>query len=118
MTRELSNEEKNNLQKGSDGKVHITDNGIFNDADAAAKYAAQHTNSDGALYAIHFPEAENGLSEMMVAGYQKYLESDLLGLTNATQETKTMMENYGTEGLHLDGHSRGSLTVANAMDWV
>lgn len=116
MTRELSNEEKNNLQKGSDGKVHITDNGIFNDADAAAKYAAQHANADGALYAIHFPEAENGLSEMMVAGYQKYLESDLLGLTNATHETKTMMENYGMEALHLDGHSRGSLTVANAMD--
>lgn len=37
--RELSNDEKNNLQKASDGKVHITDNGIFNDADAAAKYA-------------------------------------------------------------------------------
>jgi len=113
---ELSNEKKNNLQKGSDGKVHIVDNGIFNDEEAAAKYAAQHANDKGALYAIHFPEAGNGLSEMMVAGYQKYLESDLLGLTNATQETKTMMENYGTEGLHLDGHSRGSLTVANAMD--
>ncbi|MBV5335453.1 MAG: hemagglutinin repeat-containing protein [Sulfuricurvum sp.] len=116
MTRELSNDEKNNLQKGSDGKVHIVDNGIFNDEAAAAKYAGQHTNADGALYAIHFPEADNGLSEMMVAGYQKYLESDLLGLANATQETKTLMENYGTEGLHLDGHSRGSLTVTNAMD--
>jgi filamentous hemagglutinin len=115
MTRELSNEEKNNLQKASDGKVHITDNGIFNDPDAAAKYAVQHSNADGALYAINFPEAQNGLSEMMVAGYQKFLEGDLLGLTNATQETKTVIENYGTEGLHLDGHSRGSLTVANAM---
>lgn len=54
----------------------------------------------------------------MIAGYQKYLESDLLGLANATQETKSVMQHYGADGLHLDGHSRGSLTVTNAMDSI
>ena len=51
----------------------------------------------------------------MTAGYQKFLEEDKTGLTNATQEVKGMMETYGTSGLHLDGHSRGSMTVGNAL---
>jgi filamentous hemagglutinin len=58
----------------------------------------------------------DGLSELLVAGYQKYLEGDFWGLANATQETKDAMLEYGEPGLHLDGHSRGAMTVGNAMD--
>ena len=39
-----------------------------------------------------------------------------MGLANATDLTREYMLLYGQEGLHLDGHSRGSLTVGNAME--
>jgi filamentous hemagglutinin len=114
--RKLTDEEKANLQPGRDGRVHIADNGIFNGNEAAAKYADQHSSAgDGPQYYIAFPEAGNALSELLIAGYQKNLENDFSGLTNATEETKWMMLNYGREGLHLDGHSRGSMTIGNAM---
>jgi filamentous hemagglutinin len=114
--RELTEEEKFNLKPGSDGKIHIADNGINNDLDGANKYANQHSTADGPQYFIHFPKAEKGLSELLIAGYQKYLESDLMGLANATELTREYMQIYGKDGLHLDGHSRGSLTVGNAME--
>lgn len=50
----------------------------------------------------------------MVAAYQKYLESDTLGLTNATQEIKSIIKERGSESLQIDGHSRGTLTITNA----
>ena len=52
----------------------------------------------------------------MVAAYQKYLEGDALGLSTPTTEIKRAMEQYGQSGLHLDGHSRGSLTIGNALE--
>jgi filamentous hemagglutinin len=114
--RELTGDEKNNLKPGKDGKIHIADNGINNVLEGAEKYANQHSTADGPQYFIHFPKATNGLSELLIAGYQKYMESDLLGLANATELTKQYMLNYGQAGLHLDGHSRGSLTIGNAME--
>ena len=50
----------------------------------------------------------------MVAAYQKYLQSDTLGLTNATQEIKSIIKERGSESLQIDGHSRGTLTITNA----
>lgn len=114
--RELTQEEKFNLKPAADGKVHVADNGINNDLNGANKYAEKHSTADGPQYFIHFPKAENGLSELLIAGYQKYLESDALGLANATDLTREYMLLYGQDGLHLDGHSRGSLTVGNAME--
>jgi len=117
--RVLSESEKMNLKTGADGKVHIVDNGIFNDADYAAGNGMQHNATSGdPVYLVHFPEADNGISEFLVAGYQKFLEGDMLGLGNATQETKNIMNIYGQSGLVLDGHSRGSLTIDNAMDSI
>jgi filamentous hemagglutinin len=113
--RALSESEKMELKPGADGKVHIVDNGIFNDAAYASGNALQHSATNEPLYLIHFPEADNGISELLVAGYQKFLEGDALGLTNATQETKNIMNTYGQQGLLLDGHSRGSITIENAM---
>jgi filamentous hemagglutinin len=114
---QLTYEEKMNLKPAADGKIHIADNGIFNNEAAAEKYANQHsTAGDGPQYYIAFPEAENGISELLVAAYQEYLESDYWGLANATQETKDAMKQYGQQGLQIDAHSRGSLTVGNAME--
>jgi len=116
--RELSESEKRNLKPGSDGKVRIANNGIFNDKDAAAKYALQHQYVDGPQYLVHFPKADNLISELLVAGYQKFLENDLTGLANATQETKKLMLQYGKEGLHIDAHSRGAMTTGNALESI
>ncbi|RBJ36563.1 hemagglutinin repeat-containing protein, partial [Xanthomonas oryzae] len=120
--RELTEEEKANLRPGSDGLIHIADNGIFNgkygDDAPAGKYADQHSTADGPQYYVHFPEADNKLSELLIAGYQKYLENDFFGLTNATQQTEDYMLKYGEAGLHFDGHSRGSMTIGNAMESI
>ncbi|QAU24943.1 hypothetical protein EO087_13865 [Dyella sp. M7H15-1] len=116
--RKLTDEEKRHLQSGSDGKIHIANNGIFNDQAAAEKYANQHSTSDGPQYYIAFPKAGNGLSELLVAGYQKNLEGDFWGLTNAGEENKWMMLYYGQEGLHLDGHSRDAMTIGNALESI
>ena len=117
--RKLTDAEKLNLQPGSDGKIHVANNGIFNDAVGAEKYANQHSDAgDRPQYYIAFPEAGNALSELLVAGYQKNLENDFWGLTNAAEENRWMMLYYGTDGLHLYGHSRGSMTIGNAMESI
>ena len=115
VVRELSQDEKKSL--GSDGKpVKIFNNGIFNVKEAAEGYAAQMLpGSDEQVYLIHFPKADNAVSELLVAGYQKFLENDFWGLANATLEAKDMMRLYGETGLDIAGHSRGSMTLLNAM---
>ncbi|SON96082.1 MULTISPECIES: hemagglutinin repeat-containing protein [Xanthomonas] len=116
--RELSFAEKSKLEPSADGMVHIANNGINNVLSGANKYANQHSTADGPQYFVHFPKADDAFSELLIAGYQKYLESDLLGLANATEVTRGYMLQYGQEGLVLDAHSRGSLTVGNAMESI
>ncbi len=112
--RKLNDEEKQNLQAGANGKVTVFNNGIFTDINSAAQYADQH-NPD-AQYFIHFPTTSNALSEMLLAGYMRFMENDFMGLTNATQETKAIMAKYGKDGVHFDGHSRGAMTTGNALE--
>ena len=116
--RLLSEEEKRNLKPGPDGKIDIAANGIFNDEQAAAKYALQHASGTGPQYMVYFPEANNALSELLVAGYQKFLEGDMLGLSNSAVQVKDAMALYGQSGLHMDGHSRGSMTIGNALESI
>jgi filamentous hemagglutinin len=116
VLRELSEQEKTNLQPGPDGKVHIAANGIFNDKDAAGAYANQHGNTTGPQYVIYFPEANDGVSELMIAGYQKYIESNAMGLSNSTLQVRDAMNQYGQIGLQLDGHSRGAMTIGNGLE--
>ncbi|WP_375654108.1 filamentous hemagglutinin [Bartonella sp. AP19HLJMH] len=113
----LTDEEQQNLQKGSDGKVHFFLNGILTTPYEAAVYAEQHAeNKNVPLYFVVFPEADSAISELLVAGYQKFMENNFLGLTNSTQEAKDLMSRYGNTGLHFDAHSRGSLTGFNMMN--
>jgi len=118
VMRELSGDETRNLKPGPDGKISIANNGIFNDRDAAAKYASQHSTTEDQQYLIYFPEAENAVSELLIAGYQKFLENDYFGLSNSTQATKDILNQYGQGNLHLDGHSRGAMTIGNALESV
>ncbi len=120
--QEVTGDEKENLQPASDGRVHIADNGIFNgksgNDEPAESYANQHDTAVGPQYYIHFPQADSRLAELLIAGYQKYLENDFWGLTNSTKETENLMLKYGETGLHFDGHSRGSMTIGNALESI
>ncbi|WP_375674251.1 filamentous hemagglutinin, partial [Bartonella sp. AA18HLJMS] len=113
----LTDEEKQHLQEGSDGKVHVSFNGIFTPPYEAAVYAEQHAeNKNEPLYFVVFPEADSAISELLVAGYQKFMENNFWGLTNSTQEAKDLMYSYGLTGLELYGHSRGTMTLGNMLN--
>ncbi len=115
---ELSDIEKQALKPEPGGKLNVFANGIFNDEAAAGKYAVQMSELPPGqdVYLVYYPQADNALSELMVAGYQKFLEGGIGDLANATQEIKRVMEQYGAEGLNLVGHSRGAMTIGNAME--
>ncbi len=54
----LTEEEKQHLQEGADGAVHVSFNGIFTPPEEAAVYAEQHAKDQNApLYFVVFPEA-------------------------------------------------------------
>ncbi len=110
----LTDEEKH-LQEGADGKVHVSLNGIFNTPDEAAGNAIQLTDNDhGPLYFTYFPEAEDWEVEVGIAIFQKLLEGRLFfGLTNSTKKFQDTMYLYGNTGLHIDAHSRGTITAGN-----
>ncbi|WP_254473152.1 filamentous hemagglutinin [Bartonella sp. B1098] len=108
---------KQHLQEGADGRVHVSFNGIFTPPYEAAVYAEQHAkDKNEPLYFVVFPQADSAISEFLVAGYQKFLENNFGGLTNSTQEAKDLMSRYGNTGLHFDAHSRGSLINLNMMN--
>src|SRR5690554_6891938 len=121
LRRELTDDELKNLQRSEDGKVYIANNGINNDQDGAARYAVQHgvarEGEEDIARVQHFIEFEKAstFGELVVAFYQKKLEGDFWGLTNPVIMNKEMMYLYGSEGLQLDGHSRGGMTIGNAM---
>ncbi|OOF46634.1 hypothetical protein BKK52_11165 [Rodentibacter trehalosifermentans] len=103
--------------------IAVMFNGILNNLQAAAKYATQNyiVDKDGNkiyqnLYFVHNPEANNALSELMVAFYQKNMEGAIGGLGNSTVQAKNIMAQYGKQNLYVGAHSRGTLTVDNALN--
>jgi filamentous hemagglutinin len=117
ISRLLSNDEKTQFQAGPDGKVNIATNGIYNTPEEAINNAVQNAKGKtGPIYVVYFPRAENAVSELLVAGYQYFLENDLTGLTNSTAQIKGAMQEYGQSGLDLYGHSRGGMTIGNALE--
>ena len=140
LLHELSDQERNQLQKvtytdpktgKTESKYVVAFNGIFNDRNSAAKFAVQNYiagrddktgNIDQKIYKdvyfVHHPEAKNGLSELLVAGYEKMFETsfgNLLGMDNSSLQAMNMMKQYGKDDLYLGSHSRGTLTVSNAL---
>ena len=128
----LTESEARNLAASQDGVVHVSNNGIYNDLDAAAQYAQQHggtLNADGSKnysdkpvdqYVIVAPESNNIISELMVAGYTKTGLSTTLGLTNVEARTAQVMQDAAAQGkvLEIDSHSRGTMTTQNAVDYL
>ena len=137
---ELSDQERNQLQKvtytdpktgKTESKYVVAFNGIFNDRNSAAKFAVQNyvagrDEKTGDInkrlykdaYFVHHPKAKNGLSELLVAGYEKMFETsfgNLLGMDNSSLQAMNIMKQYGKDDLYLGSHSRGTLTVSNAL---
>ena len=137
---ELSDQERNQLQKvtytdpktgKTESKYVVAFNGIFNDRNSAAKFAVQNyvAGSDEKtgdinkrlykdVYFVHHPKAKNGLSELLVAGYEKMFEGsfgNLLGMDNSSLQAMNIMKQYGKDDLYLGSHSRGTLTLSNAL---
>ena len=137
---ELSDQERNQLQKvtytdpktgKTESKYVVAFNGIFNDRNSAAKFAVQNyiagrDDKTGNInqkiykdvYFVHHPKAKNGLSELLVAGYEKMFETsfgNLLGMDNSSLQAMNMMKQYGKDDLYLGSHSRGTLTLSNAL---
>ena len=137
---ELSDQERNQLQKvtytdpktgKTESKYVVAFNGIFNDRNSAAKFAVQNyvagrDEKTGDInkrlykdvYFVHHPKAKNGLSELLVAGYEKMFEGsfgNLLGMDNSSLQAMNIMKQYGKDDLYLGSHSRGTLTLSNAL---
>ena len=140
VLHELSDQERNQLQKvtytdpktgKTESKYVVAFNGIFNDHNAAAKFAVQNyiagsNEKTGDInkriykdvYFVHHPKAKNGLSELLVAGYEKMFETsfgNLLGMDNSSLQAMNIMKQYGKDDLYLGSHSRGTLTLSNAL---
>ncbi|WP_273721826.1 hypothetical protein [Bartonella sp. ML71XJBT] len=110
----LTPEQEKHLQKGSDGAVYMFYNGIFNSPDEAARNAVQMAdNKNDPHYFLMFSHSDSLLVEGFIAGYQYVLEGDFGSLTNSTKKFQNLLYSLGNDGLHIDGHSRGSMTAGN-----
>ena len=105
-------------------RYFVAFNGIFNDHQAAAKFAVQNyiaaTNPENGkvdqqiyknMYFVHHPKADNFVSELLIAGYQKWFKSG----DNSVKQAEAIMKEYGSKGLFIGAHSRGTLTISNAL---
>ncbi|MFU2089804.1 hemagglutinin repeat-containing protein [Avibacterium avium] len=71
------------------------------------------------VYFVHHPQANNALSELLVAGYEKMIETTfgtVFGMDNSSLQAKALMKKYGQDNLFVGSHSRDTLTVTNALN--
>jgi len=118
IMRKLTLDELYELKKsGKLNEAQVFTNGINNDENmAGTKAVVMASDKSSPVYVIYNPYTGNGLSEVMAAAYSKVFESDAIGLSNVTKKVKEIQDIYGADGLHLYGHSRGSLSIQNAMN--
>ncbi|WP_308185671.1 two-partner secretion domain-containing protein [Neisseria polysaccharea] len=137
---ELSDQERNHLKPltytdpdtgETKQTIGIAVNGIFNSAEPAAKYSLQNywarknpaTGKYEQVYKnvhfLHNPEAGNGLSELLIAGYHKLFEGNGgIGLSNSALGLEKLLYRYGRDNpyrLSVGSHSRGTMVVYNTL---
>lgn len=115
-TRKLTQIEKENLKAGNGERVKSL-------LTAFSTMKRQRKFIPPRIFQVSRDDISSGLpgngyliSELIVAGYQKFMENDFWGLANAAVEVKNLMEHHGNSGLDISGHSRGSMTIGNAME--
>ena len=102
---------------------YSTFNGILNDADRAAQLAYQNMpiNDDGnkpdTIVLMYIPKADTTIADIMVAGYEKMLASTL-GYSNADKTAIEYINARGDNISFIQSHSRGSLVLTNAMNFL
>ena len=103
----------------------VATNGIMNDVQRAGEVALQNAdaneqgdiknfgNSKPEIILVDSPHSGNVVSEVLVAGYEKFL----VPVTGYSAPDKLLAEtlNSAPEAAALVGHSRGSLVVDNAL---
>ncbi|CAM1629892.1 fhaB1 [Bartonella apihabitans] len=82
----------------------------------SAKYAHQRTGAvDASIYFRFFQKTNSFSPEIMVSDYQEIPENEFRGMTKSGAAMIDYAERYGSQGLEIYGHSRGSMTWFNAM---
>ncbi|HRQ58264.1 MAG TPA: hemagglutinin repeat-containing protein [Azoarcus taiwanensis] len=101
-----------------ENSAQVFTNGIFNDLDAATGYALQISEvpAGQVVYLAYFARANNPISELMVAGFQRFLEGGIANLSNTARAVLAITQQHGADGLDLFGHSRGAMTLGNALE--
>ena len=113
------------------GKIVLAVNGILNgqagNTDRAGQLAMQNAANNErdrsveygetkpTVILLHYPEANNFISEMMVAGYEKFLAGKL-DYTNYDKSYANTTKELAPYGLSSEGHSRGTLVQENAFE--
>ena len=117
--------EPNDIPKDGSGRIAI--NGISNDEQRAAELAMQNTptirdrtNSEDStikpkeIYVVYYQKSNNVASELIVASYEKFM-AKTFGFTNPDNVAANLVQQQGGNATMLEGHSRGSLVVDNAL---
>ena len=115
------------LAKADKGAV-LAVNGIDNPLERAAQLAMQNSEpvtvdasgqplakpeKSTAIYLMHYIPANNGISELMVAAYEKSL-APVLGYTNPDLAYADALKARGNDETVSLGHSRGTIVQTNA----
>ena len=103
------------LEVGSNNKVNTTGNGINTDVNSALRHADQHNINNEKIYLLRTPKSNSFFSEVIMAGYNKFLEGPLLGYSNTGKQYQKLFEHYGEKGLHIDAYSRSTILVYNEL---
>jgi filamentous hemagglutinin len=112
------------IAKADKGTV-LAVNGIFNPLERAGQLAMQNAepvnkteaNPTGekpaTIYLMHYIPANNTISELMVAAYEKSL-APTLGYTNQNYSYAGALQARGADETTSQGHSRGTIVQTNA----
>jgi filamentous hemagglutinin len=66
------------------------------------------------MYVVYYQKSNNVASELIVAAYEKHM-AKTFGYTNPDVVSAALIQQQGDNAVLVEGHSRGSLVVDNAL---
>jgi hypothetical protein len=107
------------------GAQVIATNGILNDEARAAQVAIGHAagdngdqhdgNTSGITVYLQFNDTKGALSDLMQAGYDKFVAPALSDYSATTYAFADAAAKQGSARVEMDGHSWGSITTRNTL---